>query len=136
MANGLNEKMLNIGVRRSENSLREIHIIPARHGIFDQAATPFFHLLCLFVHTEKSARGANGEGSGKRMRLFDFIELSGDLLSQLHVIEISQQKEGFENLPKGFQTAEFVLEHGFLDIIIPRTELKERLAQLLQFYKN
>ncbi len=41
-----------------------------------------------------------------------------------------------KDLPKGFQTAEFVLEHGFLDIIIPRTELKERLAQLLQFYKN
>ena len=41
-----------------------------------------------------------------------------------------------KDLPKGFQTAEFVLEHGFLDKIIPRTELKEKLAQLLQFYKN
>jgi acetyl-CoA carboxylase carboxyl transferase subunit beta len=41
-----------------------------------------------------------------------------------------------KDLPKGFQTAEFVLEHGFLDKIIPRTELKDRLAQLLQFYKN
>ena len=41
-----------------------------------------------------------------------------------------------KDLPKGFQTAEFVLEHGFLDKIIPRTELKEKLAQLLQFCKN
>lgn len=41
-----------------------------------------------------------------------------------------------KDLPKGFQTAEFVLEHGFLDKIIPRTELKEKLGTLLQFFKN
>jgi acetyl-CoA carboxylase carboxyl transferase subunit beta len=41
-----------------------------------------------------------------------------------------------KDLPKGFQTAEFVLEHGFLDKIVPRTELKEKLTQLLQFFKN
>ncbi len=38
-----------------------------------------------------------------------------------------------KDLPKGFQTAEFVLEHGFLDKIIPRTELKTRIAQILIF---
>jgi acetyl-CoA carboxylase carboxyl transferase subunit beta len=41
-----------------------------------------------------------------------------------------------KDLPKGFQTSEFVLEHGFLDKIVPRTELKERLAQLLKMFKN
>ncbi len=41
-----------------------------------------------------------------------------------------------KDLPKGFQTAEFVLEHGFLDKIIPRTELKEKLAQILRMFKN
>jgi acetyl-CoA carboxylase carboxyl transferase subunit beta len=41
-----------------------------------------------------------------------------------------------KELPKGFQTAEFVLEHGFLDKIIPRTELKEKLGMLLKFFKN
>ncbi len=41
-----------------------------------------------------------------------------------------------KDLPKGFQTAEFVLEHGFLDKIIPRTELKTKLATLLQMFKN
>lgn len=41
-----------------------------------------------------------------------------------------------KDLPKGFQTAEFVLEHGFLDKIIPRTELKAKLAALLQMFKN
>jgi acetyl-CoA carboxylase carboxyl transferase subunit beta len=41
-----------------------------------------------------------------------------------------------KDLPKGFQTAEFVLEHGFLDKIIARTELKEKLSQLLKMFKN
>jgi len=41
-----------------------------------------------------------------------------------------------KDLPKGFQTAEFVMEHGFLDKIVPRTELKEKLTQLLLFFKN
>ncbi len=41
-----------------------------------------------------------------------------------------------KDLPKGFQTAEFVLEHGFLDKIIPRNELKEKLAALLKMFKN
>ena len=41
-----------------------------------------------------------------------------------------------KDLPKGFQTAEFVLEHGFLDKIIPRTELKEKLSTLLRLLKN
>jgi acetyl-CoA carboxylase carboxyl transferase subunit beta len=41
-----------------------------------------------------------------------------------------------KDLPKGFQTAEFVLEHGFLDKIIARTELKEKLSALLRMFKN
>ena len=41
-----------------------------------------------------------------------------------------------KDLPKGFQTAEFVQEHGFLDFIVKRTELKQRLAQLLLFFEN
>ena len=35
------------------------------------------------------------------------------------------------DLPKGFQTAEFVLEHGFLDCIVDRRELKATLTKLL-----
>jgi acetyl-CoA carboxylase carboxyl transferase subunit beta len=41
-----------------------------------------------------------------------------------------------KDLPKGFQTAEFVLEHGFLDRIIPRMELKEKLGSLLAMLRN
>jgi acetyl-CoA carboxylase carboxyl transferase subunit beta len=35
------------------------------------------------------------------------------------------------DLPKGFQSSEFLVEHGFLDFIVKRTELKEKLTTLL-----
>lgn len=37
-----------------------------------------------------------------------------------------------KDLPEGFQTAEFVLEHGFLDFIVERRDLKYRLAQVVK----
>jgi len=40
------------------------------------------------------------------------------------------------DLPDGFQTSEFVLEHGFLDYIVDRRELKEKLALSLKFFRN
>ncbi len=36
-------------------------------------------------------------------------------------------------LPPGFQTAEFLLEHGLIDAIVPRKELKTRLTEYLNF---
>jgi len=41
-----------------------------------------------------------------------------------------------KDLPKGFQSSEFVLEHGFLDFIIDRRELKARMSALLTLFKN
>jgi acetyl-CoA carboxylase carboxyl transferase subunit beta len=41
-----------------------------------------------------------------------------------------------KDLPKGFQTSEFVLEHGFLDFIVDRRELKKKIGSLLQMFKN
>ncbi|WCJ59118.1 acetyl-CoA carboxylase, carboxyltransferase subunit beta [Fontisphaera persica] len=37
-------------------------------------------------------------------------------------------------LPPGFQTAEFLLEHGLIDAIIPRPEMKSRLIYYLDFF--
>ncbi len=36
-------------------------------------------------------------------------------------------------LPEGFQTAEFVLEHGFIDMIIHRKDLRDELARLIDY---
>ena len=41
-----------------------------------------------------------------------------------------------KDLPPGFQRSEFLLEHGFLDFIVSRKELKERLKQLLILFRN
>ncbi|HEY9260740.1 acetyl-CoA carboxylase, carboxyltransferase subunit beta [Chitinophaga sp.] len=41
-----------------------------------------------------------------------------------------------KDLPAGFQSAEFLLDHGFLDFIMDRKELKTRLASLLTIFKN
>jgi acetyl-CoA carboxylase carboxyl transferase subunit beta len=40
-----------------------------------------------------------------------------------------------KDLPKGFQSAEFVLEHGFLDFIVHRKELKDRIANLIHLLR-
>ncbi len=37
-----------------------------------------------------------------------------------------------KDLPEGFQTAEFVLEHGFLDLIVEREKMKEKLSSILK----
>lgn len=41
-----------------------------------------------------------------------------------------------QKLPEGFQRAEFLLEHGFIDGIVRREELKETLSQLIQMHKK
>ena len=40
------------------------------------------------------------------------------------------------DLPDGFQTSEFVLEHGFLDYIVNRTELKKTIGLSLKLFRN
>jgi acetyl-CoA carboxylase carboxyl transferase subunit beta len=41
-----------------------------------------------------------------------------------------------QSLPEGFQTAEFLLEHGFIDAVVSREKLKDTLAQLLSLHKG
>ena len=41
-----------------------------------------------------------------------------------------------KDLPEGFQTAEFVKEHGFLDMIVSRKNMKEKLSQLIRIYAS
>jgi len=38
-----------------------------------------------------------------------------------------------QELPEGFQRTEFLMDHGFIDIIVPRRELKAKIATLLEF---
>ncbi len=41
-----------------------------------------------------------------------------------------------QDLPPGFQRSEFVMEHGFLDMIVHRHQLKQKISQLLEFFAH
>ena len=41
-----------------------------------------------------------------------------------------------EDLPEGFQRAEFILEHGFVDMVVSRKDLKTTLDQILNFFNG
>jgi acetyl-CoA carboxylase carboxyl transferase beta subunit len=41
----------------------------------------------------------------------------------------------YADLPKGFQSAEFQLAHGQVDMVVPRTEIRRRLSHLLELYR-
>ncbi len=41
-----------------------------------------------------------------------------------------------KDLPEGFQRSEFILEHGFLDFIVSRKELKEKISKVLSLLKG
>ncbi len=48
---------------------------------------------------------------------------------------VIQQTIG-EELPEGFQRAEYLLEHGFLDAVVPRNQMGEKLAQILKLHQK
>jgi acetyl-CoA carboxylase carboxyl transferase subunit beta len=41
-----------------------------------------------------------------------------------------------KDLPPGFQRSEFILEHGFLDFIVNRKELRQKIATVLTLFGN
>lgn len=41
-----------------------------------------------------------------------------------------------EDLPQNFQTSEYLFKHGFVDLIVPRTNLRSKLSQLLALYSK
>lgn len=41
-----------------------------------------------------------------------------------------------QDLPEGFQTAPFQLQHGMVDLVVERSELRPTIAKLLKFHKK
>jgi acetyl-CoA carboxylase carboxyl transferase subunit beta len=41
-----------------------------------------------------------------------------------------------ETLPEGFQRSEFLLEHGVLDLIVDRRDMRDRISQLLRLLQK
>ena len=48
---------------------------------------------------------------------------------------VIQQTIG-ETLPEGFQRAEFQMTHGFVDQVVPRTDMRDTLSQLLRLHEK
>lgn len=49
--------------------------------------------------------------------------------------QVIEQTIGPGKLPDQFQTAEYLLDHGLIDAIVSRLELRKRLAQILEFHR-
>ena len=70
-----------------------------------------------------------------------FASLGDVILAEPHAMigfagqRVIEQTIG-ESLPEGFQTAEFLLEHGFIDKIVERKDLKDMIYKLIQLHKN
>lgn len=74
------------------------------------------------------------------------VSASFAMLGDIHIAEPGAQI-GFagrrviqetirESLPDGFQTAEYLAQHGSVDLVVPRVELRSKLALLLQILMN
>ena len=66
--------------------------------------------------------------------LGDIILAEPDALIGFAGPRVIEQTIG-QKLPKGFQKSEFLLEHGFIDRIIEREEMKDELAKILEMHK-
>jgi len=64
--------------------------------------------------------------------LGDFIISEPGLLTGLTADRVAQQAQVI-HVPDNFRKAEFALEHGQIDRIVPRRELKSTIIKLLQF---
>lgn len=70
-----------------------------------------------------------------------FASLGDIILAEPHAMigfagkRVIEQTIG-EKLPEGFQTAEFLLEHGFIDKIVERKDLKDTISKLIKYHKG
>lgn len=70
-----------------------------------------------------------------------FAMLGDVILAEPHALigfagpRVIEQTIG-EKLPKGFQRSEFLLEHGFIDRIVERENMKQELAEILRLHHN
>jgi acetyl-CoA carboxylase carboxyl transferase subunit beta len=114
------------GARMMEGvvSLMQLAKVSAALGRLDEARMPFISIL-----TDPTTGG---------------VTASFAMLGDLNIAE-PEALIGFagprvieqtirQKLPEGFQTAEFLLEHGFLDAVVPRKELKPYVSQALSFF--
>jgi acetyl-CoA carboxylase carboxyl transferase subunit beta len=103
-------------------SLMQLAKVSAKLALLDEVRIPYFSLL-----TDPTTGGVTASYA----MLGDFNIAEPGSLIGFAGPRVIRETIG-KDLPKGFQSAEFVLDHGFLDFIVDRRNLKARLTTLLQ----
>lgn len=107
-------------------SLMQMAKTSAKLALLDKACIPYISLL-----TDPTTGGVTASYA----MLGDFNIAEPEALIGFAGPRVIRETIG-KDLPKGFQSAEFVLEHGFLDFIVDRRLLKLKLSTLLNLLKN
>jgi acetyl-CoA carboxylase carboxyl transferase subunit beta len=107
-------------------SLMQMAKTSAKLALLDKAGIPYISLL-----TDPTTGGVTASYA----MLGDFNIAEPEALIGFAGPRVIRETIG-KDLPKGFQSAEFVLEHGFLDFIVDRRLLKLKLSTLLNLLKN
>jgi acetyl-CoA carboxylase carboxyl transferase subunit beta len=112
------------GARMMESSLSLMQMAKtsAKLALLSEAKIPFISLL-----TDPTTGGVTASYA----MLGDFNIAEPGALIGFAGPRVIRETIG-KDLPKGFQSSEFVLEHGFLDFIVDRRDLKARLTTLLK----
>lgn len=107
-------------------SLMQMAKTSAKLALLEKAAIPYISLL-----TDPTTGGVTASYA----MLGDFNIAEPEALIGFAGPRVIRETIG-KDLPKGFQSSEFVLDHGFLDFIIDRRQLKNRLTTLLNLLRN
>jgi acetyl-CoA carboxylase carboxyl transferase subunit beta len=106
-------------------SLMQMAKTSAKLALLSEAGVPFISLM-----TNPTTGGVTASFA----MLGDFNLAEPDALIGFAGPRVIRETIG-QDLPKGFQSSEFLLEHGFLDFIVDRRVLKSKLASLLRMIK-
>jgi acetyl-CoA carboxylase carboxyl transferase subunit beta len=115
------------GARMQEGTLSLLQmakILSALHRL-DAAGLPYISIL-----TDPTTGGVLASFAS----LGDLVFAEPNALIGFSGARVTSETIG-EKLPKGFQRAEFVLEHGFVDQVVPRAQLRDRLAYFLNAFR-
>jgi acetyl-CoA carboxylase carboxyl transferase subunit beta len=107
-------------------SLMQMAKTAAKLALLDEAGLPYISLM-----TDPTTGGVTASYA----MLGDFNIAEPGALIGFAGPRVIRETIG-KDLPKGFQSSEFLLEHGFLDFIVDRRELKNKIAALLKLLKN
>lgn len=107
-------------------SLMQMAKTSAKLALLDEAKIPYISLL-----TDPTTGGVTASYA----MLGDFNIAEPGSLIGFAGPRVIRETIG-KDLPKGFQSAEFLLEHGFLDFIVDRRSLKNKLTTLLKMLEN